>query len=209
MNTRNTVILLVVLVALAGYVYFGELGGGKKTAEATPTPSPRTMWDFPAEKINRIEVQDLATKDRARLTKNESGDWQIEQPIQYPADQNRLRSLTGRLAKIVASRAITNTPADLAPFGLLTGTLDVQIGLTENQTHTLLVGDKNPQGFSYYVKADDDPTMYLVSSGLIDDLRRLITEPPRKPTPTPTFTATPVVTPTATITATAIVTPTP
>jgi len=194
MNTRNTVILVVVLIALGAYVYFGEMGGGRSSASATPTPSAATLWQFPANNIKRIEVHDMQTKQNARLVKDTDGAWQIEAPIVDVADPTRLNSLTSRLAKITASRVITNPPADLAPFGLVTYTLTAKIGLTENQTRTLQVGDKNPQGFSYYVQQGDSSTIYLVTSSLIDDLRRLITEPPRKPTPTPTFTATPVVT---------------
>jgi len=197
MNTRNTIILVVVLIALGAYVYFGEMGSGQ-TPSATPTPSVSTLWSLPADHINRLEVHDLQTKQEARLVKDSGGTWQIEAPITDTADATRLNSLTSRLAKITASRVITNPPADLAPFGLVTHTMTVDIGLTENQTQTLQVGDKNPQGFSYYVQQNDNPAIYLVTSSLIDDLRRLITKPPRKPTPTPTFTATPAVTQTAT-----------
>ncbi len=197
MNTRNTIILVVVLIALGAYVYFGEMGSGQ-TPSATPTPSVSTLWSLPADHINRLEVHDLQTKQEARLVKDSGGAWQIEAPITDTADATRLNSLTSRLAKITASRVITNPPADLAPFGLVTHTMTVDIGLTENQTQTLQVGDKNPQGFSYYVQQNDNPAIYLVTSSLIDDLRRLITKPPRKPTPTPTFTATPAVTQTAT-----------
>ncbi len=197
MNTRNTVILVVVLVALGAYVYFGEMNGGQP-APATPTPSAATLWDYPADSIARLEVHDLQTQEEARLAKDAGGAWQIEAPVSDAADSTRLNSLTGRLAKITTSRVITNPPADLAPFGLVTHTMLVDVGLTGNQTVTLQVGDKNPQGFSYYVQKKDDPAIYLITSSLIDDLRRLITEPPRKPTPTPTLTATPAITQTST-----------
>ncbi len=203
MNTRATLILVAVLVALGAYVYFGELGGGK-TAALTPTPSVNAVWDVPADDVIRIAVHDATDQQGARLVKDAQGEWQIEAPITYPADPTRLNALTGQLARVMASRVITDPPADLAPFGLITPTLTIEVGLQEEGAKRLFVGDKNPQGFSYYAQAEGDASMYLVSSGLVDDLRRLITEPPRKPTPVPTFTATPEVPATATVVPTPI-----
>lgn len=198
MNTRATLILVAVLVALGAYVFFGELRGGK-TASLTPTPSANTVWDVPADDVIRIAVHDVAAQQDARLVKDARGEWQIEMPITYPADPARLNALTGQLAMVMASRVITDPPTDLAPFGLVTHTLTAEIGLQEGGAKRLFVGDKNPQGFSYYAQAEGDPSMYLVASGLVDDLRRLIAEPPRRPTPMPTFTATPEVAAAATV----------
>jgi len=68
--------------------------------------------------------------------------------------------------------------------------------LSEGGEQVLQVGEQNPQRTAYYVQHQSDPAIYLVGSFTIEELKRLVSEPPRKPTPTPTATSTPEATPT-------------
>jgi hypothetical protein len=66
----------------------------------------------------------------------------------------------------------------------------------------------DPKGSAYCAEKDDE-NVYLAYASIVDDLKRLITEPPKKPTPTPTFTPTVGITATATATSIPAITPTP
>ena len=199
MKARNTLILVAIFALLAGYVYFVEMRKEEEIEE-----KPLTIFDLATEEVESLEVRDNVEPSVVRLVKDKEGNWRIEEPFSEEADQVRVEGLVGRVAKMSASRVVTETAADLAPFGLAEPPLTVRVGLA-GEEGILQVGDKNPRGSAYYVQREGDEAVYLVYAGLIDDLKRLITEPPKKPTPTPTATIapTPAVTPTATATPTA------
>ncbi len=204
MKLRNTLILVVIFALLAGYVYFFEM----KRAEEGEGEEPKTtqVFDLVAEDIVELTVK--GPEGTTRLSRVEGQAWQIEEPIQEEADDVRINSLVNRLAKLTAGRTLTET-SDLAAYGLAEPQLTAELKTKDNQVETLLAGDKNPQGSSYYVQKKGDDNIYLVYVSTIDDLKRLITEPPKKPTPTPTFTPTVSVTVTVTATSTPATTPTP
>jgi len=200
---RNTLILVVIFALLAGYVYFFEM---KKTEEGEGEEEPKTTQVFDLVADDVVELTVKGSEGTTRLSRVEGQPWQIEEPIQEEADDVRINSLVNRLARLTASRTLTET-GDLATYGLAEPQLTAELKTRDNQVETLLAGDKNPQGSSYYVQKKGDENVYLVYASAVDDLRRLITEPPKKPTPTPTFT--PTVSITATATSTPAMTPTP
>jgi hypothetical protein len=201
---RHTLILVVVFALLAGYVYFFEI----KTEKGEEKEEPKTTQVFDLVADDVVELTVKGSEGTARLSRVEGQPWQIEEPIQEEADDVRVTSLVNRLAKLTASRTLTET-GDLATYGLAESQLTAKLETKNNQVETLSAGDKNPQGSSYYVQKKGDENIYLVYASIVDDLKRLITEPPKKPTPTPTFTPTVSITVTATATSTPLVTSTP
>ncbi|MFB0535160.1 MAG: DUF4340 domain-containing protein [Anaerolineae bacterium] len=202
MKLRNTLILVVIFALLAGYVYFFEM---KKAEEGEQEEGPKTTHVFDLVADDVVELTVKGPEGTTRLSR-EGQPWKIEEPIQEEADDVRINSLVNRLARLTASRTLTET-GDLATYGLAEPQLTAELETKDNQVETLLAGDKNPQGSSYYVQKEGDENVYLVYANTVDDLKRLITELPRKPTPTPTFTPTASITVTATATPT--ITPTP
>jgi hypothetical protein len=204
MNRRNTLILLVILAALATYTYFGEIQKG--TGQGTETPSSQpAIFNLSGQDVLGLKV---ATADGKSVElKREAGKpWTMVTPASQGVDETRVNSLVEQLAQLTANRVLTQTNT-LAEYGLITGTFTANITLTGGVTHTLLVGETNPSGNSYYALADgkQDP-VYLVYSSNVDELQRLVTQPPYPPTPTtlpsPTIEILPPITATATVTAT-------
>lgn len=205
MKVRNTLILVVVFALLAGYVYFFEI---KKIEEGEEEEGPKTTQVFDLVADDVVELTVKGPEGIARLRHVEGQPWQIEEPIQEEADDVRVTSLVNRLATLTASRTLTET-GSLATYGLAEPQLTAELKTRDNQLEALLAGDKNPQGSSYYVQKEGDENVYLVYASTIDDLKRLITEPPKKPTPTPTFTPIAGITVTVAATSTPAMTPTP
>ena len=97
---------------------------------------------------------------------------------------------------------------NLAPFGLVTATLEVRLVMSDTTAYAITVGDKTPDGSSYYaVYTGDKSKVFLLSSSVVDNLEAWLNTPPYEPTPTATATATPPVTPTVPGTPPAEVTP--
>lgn len=205
MKWRNTLILLVVFVLLGGYVYFFEMK--KEEPESTPPTTAVIVFDMADGDIVQLAVQ--SEEGRTRVRRTEDGEsWQMEEPTQEEADKDRLDSLALRIAKLRASRALTETAENLADYGLTSPQITATIKLKSEEEKSLFIGDQTPNKSNYYVQKEGDSAVYIVASSMGNDLKRLITEPPKKPTPIPTPTDTPVITvpvtiiPAETITAT-------
>jgi Domain of unknown function (DUF4340) len=191
MKWRNTLILLVTLAALATYTYFGDLQKG--TGQATETPnSELAIFNLSGQDILGLKVTTADSKS-VELKREAGQPWAMVSPASQGVDETRVNSLVDQLARLTASRALTQTN-NLAEYGLITGTLTANITLTGGVTHTLLVGETNPGGSSYYALADGKQTpVYLIYSSDVDGLQRLVTQPPYPPTPMPTTLPSPTV----------------
>jgi hypothetical protein len=204
MNQRNTLILLVILAALAAYTYFGEIQKG--TGQGTETPSSQpAIFNLSGQDVLGLKVTTADGKS-VELKREAGKPWTMVTPASQGVDETRVNSLVEQLAQLTANRVLTQTN-NLAEYGLITGTFTADITLTGGVTHTLLVGETNPSGNSYYALADgkQDP-VYLVYSNNVDELQRLVTQPPYPPTPTPTTLPSPTIEILPPITATATLT---
>ncbi len=196
MSRRYTLILLVILGALVAYTYLTEFRGREEKPSAPASTQP-VVFDLAGEEIVGLKV----TTDAGQTTELKRGDetWVMvttpsaEYPQGEKVDEMRVGSLVRRLASLKASRVITQA-TDIAQYGLITGTLTADITMSNGETHKLLVGETNPSGATYYALADgNQDSVYLLFSGIVDDLKRLVSEPPYPPTPTPTTEPSPTI----------------
>jgi len=191
MNPRVTLGLLAILLALGGYVYFGGPSGGGESASPGAKDKPAAaqvdVFKFEDRETRRLAVQQ---DDRqAVVEKDADGTWRI-QPGGEPADRVRVNGIVLRMGGLRASRAIAE-PGSLADFGLTTPSTTTTIQQADGTTYTLLLGGKAPAESGTYVKRPDNPVVYVVSNTIAQDLERLLTEPPREPTPIPIPSPTP------------------
>jgi len=189
MKYRNTIIMLVVLAALVGFLFYDQQ---QQAAKPTPTPQPvLTLLDLNADDVSALTVSVPPSRTVAH---KDNGAWLLDEPTKEEADTTKLSSLVTQFAKLAATRALTITPADLAPFGLVTGTLTLELKLKDNRTEVIRVGNATVGGSDDYVQHVGDPKVYLVPAATFSALHQFVTTPPKKPTPTPTS---PPTTPTA------------
>lgn len=195
MNPRITLIVVALFALLLGYVYFVELN---KTPAQLGTPVPTAapqVFSLSSSNVKNIEVRDLRRTREVTITRNESG-WQISKPETKPADAPQVDSTLTQLTTLQATRVLTNV-TNLAPFGLVTATLEVRLVMSDTTAYAITVGDKTPDGSSYYaVYTGDKSKVFILPSSAVDSLDAWLNTPPYQPTPTATATATPPVTPT-------------
>lgn len=182
MSYRNTIIVLVVLAALIAFVYYNDQ---QQNASSTsvPTLAPETLvLDLKADDVVRIEVSTPVS----RTVLHRANDvWMLDEPITEEADTSRLNTSIAGFARLKATRTLTDTPTNLAPFGLVTGTLTLTLQLKDNRSETIRFGNAGVGGGSYYVQHVGDAKVYFVSSSIFGDAQGLLTQTPKKPTPTP------------------------
>jgi uncharacterized protein DUF4340 len=205
MNRRNTIILVVVFIALAGYAYFIQSrNAGTGQASATPSATPAPVFDFLTDNVVKFQVSDLQKNQTVVVTRQGEG-WHMEQPKDSATDPARIGDALGSIAHLEAARVLTNT-TDLSAYGLITPTIEVRTTMSDTTQSVLQIGDTTADKADYYALKGGDKQVYLISSSTVDTLRNYLNLPPYPPTPTltplPTLTpsSTPTVTPTGTIT---------
>ncbi len=204
MNPRITLVLVVAAVLLLGYVILVE---APKTPEqlGTPTRPAPQVFNLKGSEVKTLELHDLRRGREFKVTRSDDG-WKIEKPEEKPADTFRVEPNVTSLATLQASRVFTDV-TDLAPFGFVTATLEARMIMSDTTPYAITVGNKTPDGSSYYVVYTGSQRVFIIASRLVDEWLAWFDAPPYQPTPTPTFTATPPVTPTPSAAQTATTTP--
>ena len=190
MSPRLTLGLLALFLALGGYVYFSpQSGPGGSSAQAkgpaakdTPADAQAEVFTFEDRDSQRLAVR--AGERQTTIEKDAEGTWRL-QPGNEPADRTRISSVLLRLAGLRASRRIAEA-GNLADYGLTTPSLAVTVRQADGTEFDLLLGAKAPAEAGTYAKRPEDSTVFVVSNALVQDLERLVTEPPLQPTPAPT-----------------------
>ena len=181
MKYRNTLIILVVVAALIGYAYYD---GQQQAIAPTPTPVPSVY----ALNVAAADVIGLSVSTAVSRTVNhkDNGAWLMDEPTKTDADTDRLNNLVTSFAQLTAARALTTTPTNLAPFGLVTGTYTLELTMKDNHKEVLRLGNPTIDSANYYAQHVGDPKVYLVSSSVQSDMQMLLDTLPIKPTPVPT-----------------------
>jgi len=194
-NPRITIGLGVLLVILGA---FYVLGGGTETpggftGAGTPTPVPPEIIGYSVGEITRVTVR--SGSDTLALQQDPSGTWVYGRGLAEPSnavDQGRWGSVMARLGNLKARGRVSDALADAqkGEYGLVQPEIEAMVGSDRDRV-TLQIGAQNPTRTGYYAQLAGAPALYLVDTLLVDDLKRLLTQPPDPPTPTPVPTATP------------------
>jgi hypothetical protein len=178
-NFRSTLIFLGIAALLGGYIYFFERGPVKKDDEKDKDKN-KVFANFVADDIHEIRVEHLSTTITAEkapidIQKDDKGNWRIMSPQNFPADENTVHTMLTSLAGLNPDSVI-DKPANLADFGLNSPTARCSFFPKTGAPSVLLIGDKNPTGNSYYIKAGDKPPVYLVGAYPTENFKKDIND---------------------------------
>ena len=157
----TTVVLLVVLAGLGGYIFFYE--AGRETPD--PNAKPRAFDQLASDNIQEIQIKNAdGQTSRAQL---ESGNWQLVEPVKTDADDGVVGTVTSNLASLEVQRVVDEKPADLKQYGLDPPRVDVGFRLgDQKELQHLFVGDKTTTGGDVYAKRPNEPRVFLISAFL-------------------------------------------
>lgn len=182
MKFRTTLILLVVLVALAGYLFWSSRAK-PATTDASNTADVHVL-SFNPQDVNTITIRDASGKE---VRAEQSGTtWRLTAPTNEAADTERVTNNIGYLSKLVATQVITPPTPDLAPYGLAKPAFIFQLSKGQSVVAELHIGNKNPDGSATYVQSKGAPVVYLVTDTVVGNVMNWLTAPPIPPTPVPT-----------------------
>lgn len=180
MDKRTSIILVVIFVALAGYVVL--TGQNNPNAPVpTATAGARTslsVWSVP------VNVTQLTGAAITRHTTNQTlawdkvGDtWQITLPITTAAADAAAIDRANTSLLTLTGFTLTAS-SDLSAFGVLSPTATLRLTLTDGQRLELVIGDKTPTGSQYYGWRAADSTLFTIASFALDDVWQWLAAPP-------------------------------
>ncbi len=174
-------------------------GASPSAAQGTPVPTPVPVLDVVTDTVSKFQVTDLRKNQAVQVTRQGST-WHMEQPKDSATDPDKISATLGTIAHLEATRVLTDV-SDLSAYGLITGTIEARVTLSDTTQYVLKLGDETiDKTASYALKGDDKSKVYLVDTSVATTLQDFVDLPPYPPTatPTPLPTLTPSVTPTMT-----------
>ena len=156
MRYWSTVLMLVILAGLGGYLYFVELP--QQQQEAKEHAHQTTLLQFPEGSISGMTIS--TAQGPVNLQLSPAGSWTITSPLAADADSREVQALIRALVTGKVTRTVDDTASSLAPFGLdnpLT-TITVTAG---SQQETITIGDSGPLSNTLYVLRGSDHSVLL------------------------------------------------
>src|SRR5919109_3028696 len=157
----TTILLLVVLAGLGGYIFFYE----SRREPEDPNAKPKAFDQLASDTIEEIHIKNAdGQTSRIQL---ENGNWQLVEPVKADADDGVVGTVTSNLSTLEVQRVVEEKPGDLKQYGLEPPRVDVGFRLKgQKDLQRLLVGDKTATGGDVYAKRPNEPRVFLISAYL-------------------------------------------
>jgi hypothetical protein len=160
-GVTSTLIGAVVLVGLAGYIYFVD---SKRPLENEPVKE-RVFASTLSDDVEEVRIA-LASGTVTRAQKAD-GHWKIVEPLEAAADEGELSSIAGSLATLDIQQEVEPNAADLARYGLEPPRIDVSFRLKgQKEPRRIQFGDKAPAGGELYAVVPGQKRVFMVGSFL-------------------------------------------
>jgi len=162
MKFKGTVIWAMVLIILAAFVYLYEIKGGQQRQSA-------------AREANRLlpvttgEITELTLRRPGEtvICRRADDGWQITEPLTAAGDRTAIERILETLAGAETNRVVSDSAADLAPFGLDPPQATVEVRSGTAPAGIVHLGQKNPTGSHIYTRREGQPGVYLTGTALL------------------------------------------
>jgi uncharacterized protein DUF4340 len=158
---RSTILLMVVLAGLGGYIYY--YFDPIKTAEREKTvgEKEKVFASLQADKIDEITVTSAAGD--ATTLKKDGGGWQVIKPVTAKADESEVSGITSALVSTDLVRVIDENPTNLNDYGLSNPRIEIDFKQAgDANAKKLLIGEKSPTGADLFAKRNDEKRVFLI-----------------------------------------------
>jgi hypothetical protein len=160
MKFKGTISLLLLLLGLGAYVYFGEYKG--KDSRQQQADAKKKAIAIDSKDITEIS---LVFPDHT-ITGVKKGEkqWEFTSPPGIDPDQDEWELLAGNVPRIEREDTVTSQAADLAGFGLKDPPLRVIAKTKDGKNFEILFGAENPRKIYNYAKLADSNEVFLSPS---------------------------------------------
>lgn len=152
----STIILVVVLAGLGGYIYFVD---SKRPAGGVE--DKQKVFTVEADKIQEITV---STDGESTSLRKEDGAWKITAPVATDADANEVSSLTSALAALEVNRVVDENASNLAEYGLAEPRITLAYKAEGGGSGEIHVGAKTATQSDMYAVKPGEKRVFLVQA---------------------------------------------
>ena len=156
----STLLLVVVLAGLGGYIYFVDSKRPAASADGSSTTKEK-VFTLDADKINELRI---TAQDQTSLLKKSAGGWKLVEPSAIDADPPEAIGVATALGNVDIVRVIDDNATNLEQFGLANPKIVVEYKAEGGGSGTLKLGNKNATQGEIYALKNDDKRVFLVSS---------------------------------------------
>lgn len=171
MNIRTSIILVVLLLMVAGYVFFVQ-------AKVQPEAKIDAPWFYSVDMADISTIEIDRTGEKAKFSLGDDEHWHIGGSDGYPVGLDRWIGVDLLLSGPKSRRLIDSNPSDLSQYGLAEPSLNIDIGLKSGNEIGILIGSYTPDGENTYVQIDNTNEVFTIFSGWEEVMTRLLEEPP-------------------------------
>ncbi len=173
MSLRTSLILLLLLALVAGYLVLSKL-------HPPPQEGQRiTRFFYALSDADIIQVTVFSQgKEYTFVQGATRADWYFEDAHRTPVDSDRWAGTTLLLSGPRTNRLLFEQAEDLAPYGLADPQAWVNIRAKGNRELKVLLGNTTEDGANHYAKLEGSSEVYLVDSSWGDVLTAMVTRPP-------------------------------
>ncbi|MEH2048051.1 DUF4340 domain-containing protein [Nostoc sp.] len=178
---RTTLILILLALALGGFVYFYEIRGA--TVREETKEQKQKIFSFREDDVESLTVKTKKlTLNLERSPESSNPKWLIKSPISGPANDAIVSYLMDLLVKGNSERTLSTPAKQLGEFALDPPQATINITLKNRQSHQLILGKSNFNGRFLYAQADpaakpdSNINVLLVSTDFANAVNRELSE---------------------------------
>ena len=176
MKFRTTLIAALLLALFGAYVYFFEYKKAKEEEEREK--DAKKVFSLDWEKLEGMKIKDSHGSFVIEKIVKEAGKgddalvspevWRILEPVRTEADSSTLNSIVSTLKNLEVEQVVSESPEDLAAFGLDQPGLEIEMLVSEGEDGPpgLRVGSKSPVGQNSYARKQGEDKVLLLSTYL-------------------------------------------
>lgn len=150
----STILLVVVLAGLGGYIYFVD-----SERPAGGIEEKDKVFTVEADAVEEITVTADGSTTSLRKT---DGTWKITAPLSADADANEVSGLTSAITGLEVNRIVEENAGNLAEYGLAEPRIKIAFKAQGGASGELHLGDKTPTQSDMYAVKPDEKRVFLV-----------------------------------------------
>lgn len=171
MSIRTSIILVVSLAMVAGYVFFVQI---RQTTQVSDEPP----WFYNVDLADMTRIAITTQGGEATFFLGEDSRWHLDTPEGLPVGLDRWGGITLLLSGPKSLRLLDEQPADLEPYGLALPSTSFEVDLKDGRTLKVLMGLPTPDGQGTYAQVEGFTQVFTIAGEWGQVLTRLITVPP-------------------------------
>jgi len=165
MNSRNLIILALIVAGVAAYIFFYERH--QLTSDEARERAERVFPNFDQDAVHTLEIRN--SHGEFRLEKS-GGAWRLTSPIDFPADSAAVSSMLTTLDNLKEERRLGFDEVAPSDYGVDDPESAVIADTLDGGRFELNVGNEMPLGSNRAIRRGDDDAVILCSGWVATDV---------------------------------------